>query len=440
MGNTCSLCGPPRNGVTRSLVLTQDYKLSKQPLNCKVDGERFVSLAQKCGVRDNKLDHDGTVEGAEEQLRKFSKRCRSGDTFVLFFAGHGMSVKDEDGDEEDGMDEALCFASGSEFKTLTDDELSVLLDDFDDGVNILLIMDSCHSGTVGDLEKPCWAGRRAVCISACQDYQESVDTGSGGMLTGLILETLEELVAESPLETLSVQDLVDAMEASAHYVDFSESQQINATHTSSCSPASFQWPLVPEVGFSVSIFDDECGKGLLDATQFTTRAASSAPEDFAEAMVYYHNIAREAHGAPPVEWDDDIAAHAKLAADQCASEGFSHCHCYEYEENQNGAMHTAYESMEPRVAVHHAVRFWYNEVNEPGYSDGMDLNYATAHFTQVVWKGTEKIGAAMSGQYIMCNYGPMGNQTGAFGDNVEAAVQGDVEEVLDETDIKEGGG
>ena len=46
---------------------------------------------------------------------------------MLFFAGHGMSVADADGDEADGLDEALCFTDRSGQMTaaeaLTDDAL-----------------------------------------------------------------------------------------------------------------------------------------------------------------------------------------------------------------------------------------------------------------------------------------------------------------------------
>ena len=127
-------------------------------------------------------------------VKDVGERCQSGDTFVLFFAGHGMSVADDDGDEEDGTDEALCFTENGVLNTkaaLTDDTLASLLTRvLRPEVNVVLFMDCCHSGTVGDLDKQCWAGRQAVGMYACQDYQESADTGASGMLTGMVLETL----------------------------------------------------------------------------------------------------------------------------------------------------------------------------------------------------------------------------------------------------------
>ena len=36
-------------------------------------------------------------------------RCEEGDFLVFQFSGHGTHEDDEDGDESDGQDEALCL-------------------------------------------------------------------------------------------------------------------------------------------------------------------------------------------------------------------------------------------------------------------------------------------------------------------------------------------
>jgi hypothetical protein len=66
---------------------------------------------------------------------------------------------------------------------------------------------------------------------------------------------------------------------------------------------------------------------------------------------------------------------------------------------------------------------WYNEIKlynfyRPGFS--MD----TGHFTQVVWKGSQKVGVgfAITGDgkslYVVAQYSPPGNYQGQFGQNV----------------------
>ena len=63
--------------------------------------------------------------------------------FLVTYAGHGGQVPDTTGDEVDGFDETWCLFDGQ----LIDDELFTLWTRFRPGVRILMISDSCHSGT-----------------------------------------------------------------------------------------------------------------------------------------------------------------------------------------------------------------------------------------------------------------------------------------------------
>lgn len=63
---------------------------------------------------------------------------------LLTYGGHGGTVRDVSGDESDGIDETWCLYDGH----LLDDELNALWGCFAAGVRILVISDSCHSGTV----------------------------------------------------------------------------------------------------------------------------------------------------------------------------------------------------------------------------------------------------------------------------------------------------
>lgn len=72
----------------------------------------------------------------------------AGDTVVMTYSGHGTWVPDQDGDEPDGRDEALCPWDIGHGEVLLDDELRGLFADRARGVRVLLISDSCHSGSV----------------------------------------------------------------------------------------------------------------------------------------------------------------------------------------------------------------------------------------------------------------------------------------------------
>lgn len=75
-----------------------------------------------------------------------------GDRAYLYYSGHGLQVTDHDGDEDDGMDEALApfdLVAGSKDwdGAVTDDELDAILDRLK-GRAVTLVIDACHSGTI----------------------------------------------------------------------------------------------------------------------------------------------------------------------------------------------------------------------------------------------------------------------------------------------------
>jgi metacaspase-1 len=173
------------------------------------------------------------VATAEEIIRLLGLASRDlgpGDTLVFTFAGHGGEVPDLNGDEEDQRrkrDQTLvCYN-----RQLIDDELRACWGLFRPGVRILMLADSCHSGTVARVLGPMLEARaeivamtrpracpEAVCranfdahlsayraikdaaaaatldvlasvvlISACQDDQSAMDGLQNGAFTGNVL-------------------------------------------------------------------------------------------------------------------------------------------------------------------------------------------------------------------------------------------------------------
>ena len=77
-----------------------------------------------------------------------SKVPGNGDTVVFYFSGHGTSVRDQNHDEADGMDEALCpfdVDPKTGKNLILDDELGDLIRTLR-GRDTVVILDSCHSG------------------------------------------------------------------------------------------------------------------------------------------------------------------------------------------------------------------------------------------------------------------------------------------------------
>jgi hypothetical protein len=114
---------------------------------CENDARDMAALANKQGFESSVLPSaTATARAVIDVIDGAAKSLRKGDLFLLTYAGHGGQVRDLNGDEKDGdrMDETwVCFD-----RQLVDDELYERWSKFKSGVRILVLSDSCHSGTV----------------------------------------------------------------------------------------------------------------------------------------------------------------------------------------------------------------------------------------------------------------------------------------------------
>ena len=94
------------------------------------------------------LDAQATRAAMADAIRNLIADAQSGDTVAITYSGHGTWVPDASGDEPDGRDEALCPHDIRDAGPLLDDDLHDLLQGRPAGMRILLLSDSCHSGTV----------------------------------------------------------------------------------------------------------------------------------------------------------------------------------------------------------------------------------------------------------------------------------------------------
>lgn len=95
------------------------------------------------------LDDQATKAAMIKAMGDLIGKAAKGDTLVITFSGHGTYQPDTDGDEADGLDEALCpYDLQTKGEALTDDEIRNLFLSRKAGVRIVLLSDSCHSGTV----------------------------------------------------------------------------------------------------------------------------------------------------------------------------------------------------------------------------------------------------------------------------------------------------
>jgi len=114
---------------------------------CENDARAMAHISSSLGYQrvETLLTKDASLLNFQHRMVEYSKWLQSGDIFLLTFSGHGGQKKDYNGDEgESDMDQCWCFYNG----IIIDDELYELWKYFAKGVRILVISDSCHSGTI----------------------------------------------------------------------------------------------------------------------------------------------------------------------------------------------------------------------------------------------------------------------------------------------------
>jgi hypothetical protein len=112
---------------------------------CLNDAKDMMALAKERGFQASTLlDEQATAERAIEAIGKAAQNLRAGDILFLTYSGHGGQVADTNGDDEDKRDETWCLYD----RQLVDDELYGLWSRFEPGTRVLVLSDSCHSGSV----------------------------------------------------------------------------------------------------------------------------------------------------------------------------------------------------------------------------------------------------------------------------------------------------
>jgi len=127
-----------------------DYPGTSSDLaGCVNDANDWAAVLKGRGF-DVQMLIDGQAKGRSmrKAISDLVCQAKSGDLVVVQYSGHGSYVPDEDGDEPDGTDECLCPYDIRTKGPITDDELFDLYGARQQGVKVLMIADSCHSGTV----------------------------------------------------------------------------------------------------------------------------------------------------------------------------------------------------------------------------------------------------------------------------------------------------
>lgn len=117
---------------------------------CVNDAEDWTETLEDYGYRVSGLLNDQATKAAmKTAMSALISGAEAGDSLVITFSGHGTYQPDMDNDESDELDEALCpYDIQRGGSALTDDEIHEIFNQRKEGVSLVFLSDSCHSGTV----------------------------------------------------------------------------------------------------------------------------------------------------------------------------------------------------------------------------------------------------------------------------------------------------
>jgi Caspase domain len=133
--------------------------------SCRNDAREMVKIAKDQGFNEMLIgerniflnDFQEANRATSQNVKKYfadaAKTMESGDILLITFSGHGVQVDELTNEksitkELDGQNETWCLWNRPFF----DIEIYECLTDFENGVTVIIVSDSCHSGTIVDFD------------------------------------------------------------------------------------------------------------------------------------------------------------------------------------------------------------------------------------------------------------------------------------------------
>lgn len=150
----------------------------------------------------------------------------------------------------------------------------------------------------------------------------------------------------------------------------------------------------------------------------TAPPRDAIPSDGVEArLLAAHNVERNRVGTPPLAWDDNLEAEARVWARELVTTGR-----WEHDPAMHGHGENLWTGWGGRVwSPEEMVDQW--TVEKRHYRHGVFPNVsrtgdwtAVGHYTQMIWSGTTHVGCAIESRgdrsVLACRYSPPGNIDG----------------------------
>ncbi|KAK4401869.1 Metacaspase-1 [Sesamum angolense] len=218
--------------LPKGLSLDTRKKMTEEKERCLRVRKKFLGSNSQHGQTSSQpppvITQDPPARGKRALICGITTRNKS----------HGLRQRDFQGDEIDGFDETICPLDFQSNGNILDNYINkAIVRPLIPGVTLHAIVDCCHSGTMLDLPHVYnintgkWddnrppsgtykgtSGGRAICFSACEDYQQAADTTVSGFqtekeMTGAMTHTfiraIEEAVASN--KQITYQGILDSM-------------------------------------------------------------------------------------------------------------------------------------------------------------------------------------------------------------------------------------
>ena len=193
------------------------------------------------------LDSQATRANVRAALQGLIDSTNAGDVAVFTYSGHGTQVTDRSGDESDPYDEAICLYDGN----LIDDELRLILNGIHPQAALVVISDSCFSGSVtrlaGEKAIPRFMppqvsteGRLArrsflipeadmpeILVSGCSDSEYSYDAEFNGRPNGAMSAYAIQVIKQNP--NLTYREFFGGLRVLLPSRDYPQSPQLEGS-------------------------------------------------------------------------------------------------------------------------------------------------------------------------------------------------------------------
>ena len=174
------------------------------------------------------ITKESNMENVETTLKNLANKSLKEAKFIfIFYSGHGTQTPDEIGKdfEIDGKDECWVL---SDYKTngyFTDDKLNnFFLNKLGTNVNVVIISDSCHSGSMADLSWTYNSSNKKIIntktkvdnlkpniwqISGCMDSQYSEELAINGRVCGALTHCINQFL----LKGKKIKDILNSSQS-----------------------------------------------------------------------------------------------------------------------------------------------------------------------------------------------------------------------------------